>query len=38
MALLINAQELKEKDVPTYIKTAFTKKYLAAKKVSREKE
>lgn len=32
------AQDLKEKDVPEAVKTAFAKKYPAAKKVSWEKE
>ena len=32
------AQDLKEKDVPTAVKTAFVKKYPDARKVSWEKE
>ncbi len=35
---IADAQDLKEKDVPTTVRTAFAKKYPDAKKVSWEKE
>ena len=35
---IVIAQDIKEKDVPSAVKTAFVKKYPEAKKVSWEKE
>ena len=35
---ILNAQDLKDKDVPAIVKSAFAKKYPAVKKVSWEKE